>query len=78
MDGGPVGREVEHPLEEPPGVSGPRRSLGQRHALRHLHDPQRRQRAGPLVEQRGAQPDELLGGERVGDRDEDPPRQRRA
>ena len=36
--------------------------------------PERRQLAGPRVEHRRAEPDQLLGGHRVGDRDEDPDR----
>ena len=67
----PVGRVVEHPLEQPPGLAGPRRALGQRHPLRDLDDAQRRQLAGPRVEHRRADADQLLGGARVGDRDED-------
>ena len=74
VDRRPVRGVVEHPLEEPPGVPGARRALGQRHALGHLDDPERRQLARPPVEHRGAEPDELLGGHRVGDRDEDPAR----
>ena len=38
MDGRAVGRVVEHALEEPPGVPGPGRALGQRHALGDLDD----------------------------------------
>ena len=38
---------VEHLLQQSPGVPGPRRAFGQRHALGHfLDDPQRRQLAG--------------------------------
>ena len=67
-----VGRVVEDALEESPGVAGARRALGQRHALGDLDDPERGQLAGPPVEHRGAEADELLGGHRVGDRDQDP------
>ena len=69
---------VEHPLEQPPGVARAGRALGQGHPLGHLHDAQGGQLAGALVEHGGAQPDQLLGGHRVGDRDEDPGRQRRS
>ena len=68
----PSGREVEDPLEEPPGVAGPGRALGQRHALGHLDDPERGQLPGPRLEQGGADADQLLRGQRVRDRDEDP------
>ena len=46
----PVRRVVEDALEQPPGVAGARRALGQRHALGHLDDAERRQLAGPRVE----------------------------
>ena len=72
MDGRAVGRVVEDALEESPGVPCPRRALGQRHALGHLDDAQRGQLARALVEHRRAEADELLGGQRVGDRDQDP------
>ena len=72
VDRRPVGGEVEDALEEPAGVAGPGRALGQRHPLGHLDDPERGQLTGPLVEHGGAEPDELLGRHRVGDRDQDP------
>ena len=72
-----VGRVVEDALQEPPGVACPRRALGQRHALGHLDDAQRGQLARALVEHRRAEADELLGGQRVGDRDQDPGGERR-
>ncbi len=53
-----------------------RGALGQRHALRHLDDPERRQLAGAAVEEVGTEADQLLRGQRVRDRDEDPGRQR--
>ena len=71
VDRRPVRRVVEDALEEAPGVAGAGRALGQRHALGDLDDPERRQLAGPRVEHRRAEADELLGGHRVGDRDED-------
>ena len=72
-----LGREVEDALEEPAGVAGARRALGERHALGHLDDAERGQLAGPRVEQVGAEPDQLLRRRRVRDRDEDPGGQRR-
>ena len=74
----PVRRVVEHLLEQSPGVPGAGRALGQRHALGDLDDAQRRQRARPRIEHGGPEPDQLLGRARVGDRDEDPCRERRA
>ena len=68
---------VEDLLEQPAGMPGAGRALGQGHPLGHFHDAQRGQFAGPRVEHRGTQPDELLGRARVGDRDEDAPGQRR-
>ncbi len=73
-----VGRVVEHPLQEAPRVPGARRALGQRHPLGDLDDPERGQLAGPPVEHRGAEPDQLLGRHRVGDGDEDPGGERRS
>ena len=72
MDGGPVRREVEHALEEAPGVAGAGGAFAQRHSLRDLDDAQGRELAGARVEESGAQPDQLLGGGRVGDGNEDP------
>ena len=46
VDRRPVGREVEDALEQPPGLAGAGRALGERHALGHLDDPERRQLAG--------------------------------
>jgi hypothetical protein len=77
VDRGPLGSEIEDPLEEPPGVPGPGRSLRKWHALGHLDDSERGQLAGPRLEQIRPEPDELLGGRGVRDGDEDPPRQRR-
>ena len=78
MDHRPLGHVVQHPLQEPSRLPGPRRALGQRHALGHLDDPERRELAGARVHQRRADPDQLLRGERVRDRDDDPGRQRLA
>ena len=69
--GVPFGRVVEDLLEQPSGVPGARRALGQRHALGHLDDAKRGQLAGLGLEHRGAEPDQLLGRARVGDRDQD-------
>ena len=77
VDGRAVRGVVEDPLEEAPGVAGAGRALGQRHPLGDLDDPERRQLAGPPVEHRGTEADELLGRHRVGDRDEDPGGERR-
>ena len=49
VDHGPLGHVVHHLLEQAPGLAGPRRALGQRHALGHLDDPERRQLARPRV-----------------------------
>ena len=68
----PVGRVVEHALEQASGVPGAGRALGQGHALGDLDDPERRQLAVAWVEHGGAEPDQLLGRRGVGDRDEDP------
>ena len=77
VDGRAFGHEVEDLLEQPARVAGACRALGQRHALGHLHDPERRQLPGPLVHQGAAEPDELGGRARVGDGDEDPRGERR-
>ena len=69
---------VEDALQQPAGLAGPGRALAQRRALRHLHDPQDGQGAGAPVHQRGADSDQLLGRQRIGDGDQDPRRQRRA
>ncbi len=76
VDRGPLRREVEDALEEASGVAGPGRALGERHALGHLDDAERSQLARPRVEQVRTEPDQLLRGRRVGDRDEDPGGQR--
>ena len=68
---------VEHALEQPTGVAGPRRAFRERHPLGHLDDPERRDLAVLGVEHRGAEADQFLGRHRVGDRDEDARRQRR-
>ncbi len=75
--GVPFGRVVEHLLEEAAGVPRAGRALGQRHALGDLDDAERRQLAGPRIEHRGTEPDQLLGRARVGDRDQDPRGERR-
>ena len=72
VDDRPLGHVVQHLLEQPSGLAGARRALGQRHALGHLDDAQRGELAGPRLQQRGADPDQLLRGERVRDRDQDP------
>jgi hypothetical protein len=77
VDRSPVRCVIEHLLEQSSRMPGPCRSLGQRHALRHFDDPQRRQLARLGFEHGGAQPDQFLGRAWVGDRDEDPRRQRR-
>ena len=74
-DHGAVRRVVEDALDQAPSVPCAGRSLGQRHPLRNLDDAEGRQFAGPLVEHRRAQPDQLLGGRRIGDRDQDSGRQ---
>ena len=73
-----VRREIENALEEPAGVPGAGGALAQRHPFGHLDDAERRQLAGPWIEHRGPEADQLLGGHRVGDRDEDPGRERSA
>ena len=78
VDRRPLGDVVEDLLEQAPRLAGARRALGQGHALGHLDDAQRRQLAGARLQQRRADPDQLLGGERVGDRDQDPRRERLA
>ena len=52
VDDGPLGDVVEDLLEQAPGLAGARRALGERHALRHLHDAQGGQLARPLLQQR--------------------------
>ena len=76
--GVPFGRVVEDLLEQPAGVAGARRTLRQRHPLGHLDDAERRQLAGLGIEHGGAEPDQLLGRAGIGDRDQDPPGERRA
>src|SRR5450759_467832 len=71
-------REVQNALEQPASLSGPGGTLAQRRAFRNLDDAQDGQAAGAAVHQRSPEADQLLGGERVGDRDENPGRQRRA
>ena len=78
LDRRSLGREVEDTLEEPAGVPRPCRAFRQRHPLGHLDDPERGQLAVLLVEDRRAELDQLLGRERVGDRDQDPRGERRA
>ena len=77
VDRRPVRGVVEDPLEQATSVTGPCRALGQGHPLGHLDDAQRRQLAGPRIEDGGADPDQFLGRRRVGDRDEDARRERR-
>ena len=77
MDRRAVGRVVEDALEEPAGVSGTGRTLGQGHPLGDLDDAERRQLAHPPIEHGRTEADELLGGHRVGDRDEDAHGERR-
>ena len=69
-----LGHEVEDALEQPAGVPGAGRALGQGHALGHLDDARAPSARRPRVQEGGAEPDQLLGGARVGDRDEDPRR----
>src|SRR4051812_12898758 len=78
MDRRAVGGEVEDALEKTAGVTRARGAFAQRHALGHLDDPERGQLAGPRIEERGAEPDQLLRGGRVCDRDEDAGRERAA
>ncbi len=72
MDDGALGHVVEHLLEQAPGLARSRRTVAQGHPLGDLDDAQRGQLAGPLIHQRRTDADQLLGGERVGDRDQDP------
>ena len=76
VDRGAVRGVVQDALEESPRMPRAGRALGQRHALGDLHDAERGEFAGPLVEHRGPEPDEFLGGHRVGHRDQDADRQR--
>ncbi len=76
VDDRALGHVVQDLLEEAPRLPGPGRALGQRHALGHLDDAQRRQLAGSRLHQRRADADQLLRGQRVGDRDQDPRGQR--
>ena len=78
VDRGPRRRVVEHALEEAPGVASPGGPFRQGHPLGHLDDAQGVEPAGATVHERGTDPDELLGGARVRDRDEDAGRQRGA
>ena len=77
VDRRPVGGVVEDALEQAAGVPGTGRALRQGHALGHLDDPERGDLAVLGVEHRGPEADELLGGHRVGDRDEDATGERR-
>jgi hypothetical protein len=72
VDDRALGRVVEHLLEEAPRLAGTGRALGQGHALRYFDDAERRELARPRLEQVRADADQLLRGERVRDRDEDP------
>ena len=76
VDDRALGDVVQDLLEEAPCLPGPGRALGQRHALGHLDDAQRRQLAGSRLQERRADADQLLRGQRVGDRDQDPGGQR--
>ncbi len=78
MDGRALGGVVEHLLEQPPGVPRARGALAQRHPLGHLHDAECAQLAGPRIQHRRPEPDELLGRAGIGDRDEDADRERRS
>ena len=78
VDGHALRGVVEHPLQQPAGLAGARGALAQRRSLRHLDDAEHGQDAGPAIHQRGAEADQLLGGQRVRDRDQDPRRKRRA
>ncbi len=72
MDRDAFGGVVEDSLQQPAGLAGLRRALAQRRFLRDLHDPEDGQHARPAVHQRSADPHQLLGGQRVGNRDQDP------
>ena len=72
VDRDAFGGVVEDALQQPAGLAGLRRAFAERRPLRHLDDAEDGQAAGPAVHQRGADADQLLGGQRVGDRDQDP------
>ena len=71
-----VGDVVEDALEQSSSVPGPGGTFRERHALRNLDDSEGGQLARTRIEHRGAEADQLLRGHRVGDRDEDPDRER--
>ena len=72
-----VGRELQDPLQQPARLARPRRALGQRHALGHLHDGQRGEHAA-VRQQRRPDAHQVGRGPRVGERDEDAAGQARA
>ena len=78
MDRRSLGRKVEDALEEAPRMPGASCTFREGHAFWHLDDAQRGEVAGTRIEERRAKPDELLGCERVRDRDQDPGRERGA
>ena len=73
-----LGRVVEDALQQPAGLPGLGGALAERRSLGHLHDPEHGQAAALAVEQGRADPDQLLGGQRVGDGDQDSRGERRA
>ena len=69
--------EVVDALEEPPGMTGLRRTLGERLALGHLDDAQGDELPAMFgVEERRAKPQQVARRARVGERDEDARRKR--
>ena len=67
-------RELEHPLQQPARLPRPRGALRERHALGHLDDAERRERAA-VLDQRRADAHQVGGGPRVGERHQDVLRQ---
>src|SRR5262249_52367885 len=78
VDRGAVGCEVEDALEQAAGVARPGGALAERHPLGHLDDAERSQLPGPRIEERGAEPDQLLRGGGVRDGNQDPGGERSA
>jgi len=72
------GRVVEDPLEEPTSLAGHGGALAQGRSLGHFNNPEDGQAAVLAVQQRRSDSDQLLGGQWVGHRDQDPGRKRRA
>ena len=68
---------VEDALEESSSMARPGRALRQGHPLGDLDDAKRGQFAGPGVQDGRSDADQFLRGRGVGDRDEDPRRERR-